>query len=87
MVKLSNYCNENGFTQEEKRKIIIDCKLKPDSPDDLVEVALKYASDMKEQKSLHEQYQSRKIHPVAKLPYRFMSHVAKILYYKKLRIK
>ena len=50
MVKLSNYCNENGFTQEEKRKIIIDCKLKPDSPDDLVEVAMKYASDMKEQK-------------------------------------
>lgn len=50
MIKLSNYCNENGFTQEEKRKVIIDCKLKPDSADDLVEVAMKYASDMLEKK-------------------------------------
>lgn len=56
MIKLSNYCNENGFTQEEKRKIIIDCKLKPDSPDDLVEVAMKYAEDMKIEKERPADY-------------------------------
>lgn len=41
---------------------------------------------MKEKKTLQEQYQSRKIHPVPKIPYRFMSHVAKMLYYKKFDV-
>lgn len=49
--RLSVFCKTNGFTKEEQRKIILDCKLTPDSPDKDYELALKYAEDMLEQKN------------------------------------
>ena len=41
---------------------------------------------MKEKKTLQEQYQARKIHPVPALPFRFMTLVSKVLYYKKFDV-
>lgn len=41
---------------------------------------------MSEKKTIQEQYQARKIHPVAPLPYRFMTLLSKVLYYKKFDV-
>lgn len=44
--KLADFCSEHKLTKEQQKKIIIDCKLTPNSTDEEYETALEYAKDL-----------------------------------------
>lgn len=44
--KLADFCEEHKLSKEQQKKIIIDCKLTPNSTDEEYETALRYAEDL-----------------------------------------